>query len=362
MSDRSLDYESLLAMKPYSLKKEEKRALYGRWLTELTDYHRVNCGLYDKLLTGLGIPRFSKMEEEDILMLPVGFFKDYELKSIKGEGVFKTITSSGTSTQKTSKIYLDADNARYQQMALVNIGNDFWGEERLPLLVIDSPEVLKNRQMFSARGAGILGFSIFASRIHYALDRDMKLDKAALEEFTRRYRGKKVLVFGFTYMIWEYFYKALAGKNIELHMPEAVLLHGGGWKKLQDQAVSTDEFKEGLRRVSGIEEVYNYYGMAEQTGCIYMECPCGHLHASLYSDIIIRRPADFGVCGAGEKGIVQVLSPLAHSYPGHSILTEDEGVLLGEDDCPCGRLGKYFKIIGRIQNAEVRGCSDTYEG
>ena len=48
------------------------------------------------------------------------------------------------------------------------------------------------------------------------------------------------------------------------------------------------------------------------------------------------------------------------SYPGHSLLTEDEGILLGEDDCRCGRLGKYFKIVGRIKNAEIRGCSDTY--
>ena len=52
---------------------------------------------------------------------------------------------------------------------------------------------------------------------------------------------------------------------------------------------------------------------------------------------------------------------LPTSYPGHVLLTEDEGEILGEDDCPCGRKGKYFKIYGRIKNAEVRGCSDTYE-
>ena len=39
---------------------------------------------------------------------------------------------------------------------------------------------------------------------------------------------------------------------------------------------------------------------------------------------------------------------------------EDEGVLLGNDGCTCGRKGTYFKVLGRIQNAEVRGCSDTY--
>ena len=44
------------------------------------------------------------------------------------------------------------------------------------------------------------------------------------------------------------------------------------------------------------------------------------------------------------------------------LLTEDEGRILGEDDCPCGRKGKYFEILGRVKRAEVRGCSDTYEG
>ena len=59
--------------------------------------------------------------------------------------------------------------------------------------------------------------------------------------------------------------------------------------------------------------------------------------------------------------MIQAVSLLPGSYPGHSILTEDEGVILGEDDCPCGRKGKYFRVIGRIRNAEVRGCSDAYD-
>ena len=77
-------------------------------------------------------------------------------------------------------------------------------------------------------------------------------------------------------------------------------------------------------------------------------------------DVIIRRVNDFSIADVGEKGIIQTVSILPTSYPGHSLLTEDEGILLGEDDCICGRLGKYFKIVGRIENAEIRGCSDTY--
>ena len=54
-----------------------------------------------------------------------------------------------------------------------------------------------------------------------------------------------------------------------------------------------------------------------------------------------------------------MLSILPHSYPGHNILTEDLGVIHGEDDCKCGRRGKYFSVLGRIPNSEIRGCSDT---
>jgi hypothetical protein len=37
-------------------------------------------------------------------------------------------------------------------------------------------------------------------------------------------------------------------------------------------------------------------------------------------------------------------------------------VLRGVDDGRCGRMGKYFTVIGRVPKAELRGCSDTYMG
>ena len=156
-------------------------------------------------------------------------------------------------------------------------------------------------------------------------------------------------------------HKKLKESGEYLDLEDGVLIHGGGWKKLVNEAVSKDEFKAGLKEVCGIKSVHDYYGMVEQTGCIYIECECGHLHASIFSDVIIRNMKDFSVCKNGETGSIQVLSTLPESYPGHSILTEDMGRVLGEDDCPCGRKGKYIEVIGRMKNAEVRGCSDTFE-
>ena len=74
---------------------------------------------------------------------------------------------------------------------------------------------------------------------------------------------------------------------------------------------------------------------------------------------MIEDSIDFSVCEFNETGLVQLVSLLPSSYPGHLILSEDTGEIFGEDDCSCGRLGKYFKLHGRIKNAEIRGCSDA---
>jgi len=271
------------------------------------------------------------------------------------------MTSSGTSGQVVSKIFLDKTTANNQQKVLVKIVSDFTASSRMPMLIIDSPSVLKDRSMFSARGAGILGFSIFGTDKAYALNDKMEVDINAIEEFLKKHEGKKVFIFGFTFMVWLHFYKELQKLNKKFDLSSGILIHGGGWKKLIGESVSKDEFKQRLEALCGLTDIHDYYGMVEQTGSICMECEHGYLHASVFSDVIIRDHIDFSPCEYGKQGIIQVVSILPESYPGHSLLTEDEGVILGEDDCPCGRKGKYFQVNGRLKMAEIRGCSDTYE-
>ncbi len=363
MSIDNSQFESILEIEPYSLEAKDKRELLNSRLFALTKHHINNCEEYKRMLDALSYNADRADSYKDIPFLPVRLFKELKLKSISDEGVVKIMTSSGTTGQAVSKIYLDRDTASNQQKTMVKIVKEFTGSSRMPMIIIDCPSVIKDRNMFSARGAGILGFSIFGSKKIYALDDEMHLNVDAIREFLETHKGERILLFGFTFMIWQHFYKELVWlkeEGINFDLSNAVMIHGGGWKKLISEAVSHDEFHEKLKEVSGIERIHDYYGMVEQTGCIYMECECGHLHASIFSDVIARNPFDFSECDFGEKGILQVISTIPESYPGHSLLTEDEGIILGEDDCPCGRKGKYFKIIGRLKNAEIRGCSDTY--
>lgn len=354
--------EELLETAPYSLCKEDKHAVLDAYLLNLSKYHYEHCEAYRKMLDATGVDLNTIRHYEDLPYLPVSLFKDLTLRSVKEEDIIKTMTSSGTTGQKTSRIYLDRETNASQTKTLTKIVSSLLGNKRVPMIILDSNSVVKDRNMFSARGAGILGFSMFGSKRMYALDENMELDIEGMKAFLEEHEDETIFLFGFTFMIWQHFYKKLLESGYRPDLSKGVLIHGGGWKKLVAERVSTARFKQCLNDVCGIrvENVHDYYGMVEQTGTIYIECEHGHLHASNFSDIIIRNPKDFSVARNGEPGIVEVVSVLPKSYPGHVLLTEDEGVVLGEDDCPCGRKGKFFHIHGRIRNAEIRGCSDTY--
>ena len=349
-----------MTLEPFGISQAEKEILLTEKLLELTEKHIENCAAYSKMMKAINFDGKSIKRLEDIPFIPVRLFKELELASVPTSEIFKTLTSSGTSGQRVSKIFLDKETATAQQKTLAKIVSSITGSTRMPMIIIDSPSVLKNRAMFSARGAGIIGFSIFGKNKIYALDDDMNLQVELIKSFLDEHKGKKIFLFGFTFIIWQHFYKELLKIDTRLNLENAILIHGGGWKKLIESAVSPDEFRQSLKKICGLTEVLSYYGMVEQTGCIYPECKEGHLHASNFSDVITRRGTDFSPCNFGERGIIQVVSTLPKSYPGHSLLTEDEGVILGADDCPCGRKGKYFDVIGRLESAELRGCSDTY--
>ena len=358
--DNNHTFIAISGIPPYSLQREEKHEILTALLSELTRHHYEKCAPYRGILNAFSVDP-SRIEDcSDIPFLPVRLFKEFELLSVERSEVVRTMTSSGTTGQAVSKIFLDKETAANQQKALVKIVSSFVGPKRLPLIILDTSEALKDRLLFSARGAGILGFSVFGRETVYALDENMRLDIPALSAFLARHQGETLLLFGFTFMIWQYFYKEIIRAGYQPDLSKGILFHGGGWKKLTSEAVSSREFKDKLQDTCGLKKTHDYYGMVEQTGSIYVECDHGNLHASGFSEVMVRRPMDFSPASFGEKGIIEVLSVLPGSYPGHALLTEDEGVILGEDNCPCGRSGKYFKVTGRLQNAEMRGCSDTY--
>jgi len=337
---------------PYCLAQAEKRILLDSCLKNLDNYHYHKCMPYKRIVDALNGPLSE-------IYLPVRLFKDFELMSISSEQILKTLMSSGTTSQKVSRIFIDKITATNQTKALVKIIQHYLGKARLPMLIIDHPDVIHNRASFSARGAGIRGLWTFGRNHTYALDHEMKINHEAIDEFCEKFKHQNKIVFGFTFMVWKYFVQSLEAMGKRIDLLDSILFHSGGWKKLQQEAVDNDTFKSKTTLITGIKHIHNFYGMVEQVGAIYIECEKGYLHAPAFSDIKVIEPATMNELPCHQTGVIAVESILPLSYPGHRLLTEDIGTIIGEDDCQCGKKGKYFLIHGRLKQAETRGCSDT---
>ena len=280
--------EDFYKLEPYDLDKTEKNEMLTSELVRLTREHGEKCQEYKRFLDTVGYQEENVSTIADIPFYPVRMFKEYELSSIPKDEVFKVMTSSGTTGQRVSKIIVDKETAMIQQKVMIKILSDYWGKKRLPMLIVDTPAVLKDRKMFSARGAAILGLQVAAREMVYVLNDDMSLNTGVLDAFFEKYPNQPFIIFGFTFMVWKHFYGALKECEKKYNMSEAWLMTGGGWKKLESEAISREEFKKEMNAVCGIKHFLDHYGMVEQTGCIYAECEYGHLHASIYSDVIIR--------------------------------------------------------------------------
>jgi hypothetical protein len=258
----------------------------------------------------------------EIPYLPVGLFKEMELKSTATPSF--VMRSSGTTGQRTSRIVIDNETARRQSEALVASFRPILGGRRLPFLAIDTKDVIKPTDL-TARGGGVLGMMKFGAKTTFALDSQLEFDRQAVETFVSANGKEPFLIFGFTFLVWDKLYRTFA--DGELDLSNAILIHSGGWKKLEAQKVSNAEFRAALKRRFGLANLFNFYGFVEQIGSVFIEGPDGLLYPPNFTDVIVRRPHSWEQAAIGEQGVIQVVSLLPRSYPGHSVLTEDLGVV-----------------------------------
>ena len=251
--------EDFYRLEPYALDKQEKTHMLTKELVELTEHHRRNCKEYDRMLCAMNYDKKKVKSHADIPFFPVRMFKELDLLSIPRENVFKIMTSSGTTGQAVSKIYVDKDNALTQQKVMIKILNDYLGKKRLPILIIDTPSVVKDRKSFTARGAAILGLRVLGTEFVYVLNDDMSLNTEVFQNFMDKHNGEKFIIFGFTFMVWKHFYQELCKMEQKYDMSNAWLMQSGGWKKLESEAISREEFKKKLGEVCGLKHFLDHY-------------------------------------------------------------------------------------------------------
>ena len=347
---------------PQVLKEEKLLSV----LSPLCEQVAKTCPPYNRFITRLSVNPFKWKRLAEIPPLPVSMFKHFTLSAVPPDKIVRELHSSSTTSQNPSKIFIDKTTAFRQSKALVSILKEHIGKARRPYLVLDTPDSVGTGGNLTARGAAIRGIGSFATKTVFGMRQlsngDLEPDFEAIEDFFTEIGDCPVIIFGFTFIIWTKFVIEAENLSISFKAPNAILLHSGGWKKLKSQAVSKEIFNNRTSYILGNSPaaILDFYGMVEQVGTVFVDCEVGNKHAPAFADVIIRKPNYLTPVTIGESGIIEVISVLPTSYPGQVIITEDLGVLLGTDDCPCGRKGNYFRFTNRVEKLEIRGCGDTF--
>lgn len=358
--------EGLLTAPSYSLAPEQRQCALLALLKKELAYACERNPRFRNYVNHWPVDFRAADRLADLPFLPVGVFKlNPPLALVDASEVKRTLASSATTGQVPSRVVLDAATARRMTKGVVTIIRDFIGPARRPYLVIDTPENMTAQAELAARAAAIQGLGSFATEVACCLRCDQQgessLDLEKLLDCAAKWKETEVLAYGFTHVIWTQLVQPLQRKGTTLGIRNVHVLHSGGWKRLEQQAVTRDVFIRGVASVFGCsaDRIIDYYGLVENVGVVYPDCEHRNKHVPAFAEVIVRNPLTLAPVEAGQQGLVQVCSVLPTSFPGFLLLTEDLAEIIGYDGCPCGRRGTQFRFARRVPKAEVRGCGNV---
>lgn len=364
-------YSNILDLSPY-VNMEEKNPVFDKSLKEVLIHHYDNNRHYKKFCEKKDFnPRKFRGNYSDIPYIQVNTFKslEKELISVKPEDI-KTKVSSSATSGVPSKIFLDTETVKRQALAMAKVMSNFIGKEKKEFLILDIEPIKENIDILGARMAALRGYLNFSKSSSYFVNvnKNKNLEFAS-KEFIKKIDSlnpkEPIILFGFTYVVYEYLIKFLKSERVKISLPKgSILLHIGGWKKLEDEKIPKEKFNKTLSKALdiNIEDIIDVYGFTEQMGINYPDCKCncGFKPIPSYSKVIVRDPETHEVLENGKAGLLQFISPIAKSYPGNSILTDDIGLIESSNkECKLKFDGDMLKIIGRAKKAEIRGCGDV---
>jgi hypothetical protein len=363
-------FEKLMDLETFGTREDEKTVAFMLAVNESYIHHFSECTEYQKFCLRRGFTKDSVFTSPaELPVMPVQAFKEYGEFLVSSTNVAKKnlLLQSSATSGRPSSVSIDKVTARRQVQTMSKSLIHFVGSKRRSFLVFDADPQLASPSVIGARRAATMGFLNFARNPIYLLKEtatgQLELDREAFKSAISQVSENDVppIIFGFTYVFYEAVLEQFEPGELDNLSSGALLLHIGGWKKLESRRISKQDFNLKTERLLGISSsnVIDVYGFTEQMGIIYPSVCLFDKTVPVFAEVLVRDPVTMDILPQGEEGVLQFVSPMPFSYPGLSVMTDDLGVITGYNNDPQqGPCGTRFKITGRSKNAEVRGCGD----
>lgn len=297
---------------------------------EVFHIQKERCTVYAQYVNSLNRKDPSIIQE--IPFLPISFFKTHEVKTINLPIEFEFLSSATTGLQRSRHL---VQNKRMYESSFEIIYRNFIGNPEDQVILALLPNYLEQGN----------------SSLVYMVEKLIQLSKNSLSGFflndysklIESYKiavknNKKVIVFGVSYALLD-----LAEMNIDFS--KAKVIETGGMKGRRKEMTKDElhlKLTEGLR----LDAISSEYGMTELFSQSYSD-KNGLFEMPPWMQILIRETNDpFHYVEDGKTGGINIID-LANLYSCSFIETQDLGQRLGND----------FKLMGRFDNSDIRGCN-----
>jgi hypothetical protein len=300
----------------------------------LFQYQAENNPVYKSFLQYLNVQVSDIQEVTKIPFLPIEFFKTQQI--ITGNvKIEKEFASSGTTGQITSR-HLVSDLRFYHQVA-TQIFKQFYGNltdfHFLGLL----PSYLE-RQNSSL--VDMVDYFIESSQSpHSGFYLHNLAELAQKLAFLQRDSSRKTVLFGVTFALLD------LAEQFPMDLSNIIIMETGGMKGRRKE-MTRSELHQIFKSAFQAPQIHSEYGMTEllsQGYCLEDEV----FSTPAWLKIILRDPNDPFDLHPRRTGAINVID-LANVDSCAFIATQDLGEMLGANQ---------FKVLGRVDNSDIRGCN-----
>lgn len=316
---------------PFSIRNENE---FNEAALAVFQHQAVHCAPYRQFISHLNINTANVKNVAEIPYLPISFFKTHRIvSSTAAEEII--FSSSGTTGMVQSRHYV-TDLQVYDRSFNLAFEQFYGKVEHTCLLALLPSYLERDGSSLIYMVDALLQQSKHPGSGYFLHNHDELFAQLT----ARKKSSEKTILIGVTYALLDFL------EQYQLDFPELIVMETGGMKGKRKEMVR-EELHEILKAGFGVKAIHSEYGMTELLSQAYsagegiFDCPN-------WMKVVLRDTNDpLTLLQSHQTGGINIID-LANINSCSFIATQDLGRLLP---------GGSFEVLGRFDNADIRGCN-----
>lgn len=306
---------------------------FDELVQESFQFQYKNNLIYRSFCDALHIDPAKLSAIEKVPFLPIGFFKTH--KVVSTEFIAETIfESSGTSQTIQSKHYVKS-LALYEEAFTKGFTAQYGSPKNYCILGLlpsylersNSSLVYMVQKLMDKNNHPMNGF--YLNNFKELFDRVQQLEK----------EGQPAILVGVTFGLLDF------AEQYQLPLKNTIIMETGGMKGRREE-MTREQVHQKLKHAFSLNTIHSEYGMTELLSQAYSKGN-GIFQCPPWVKVLVRDEDDpFHIRTSG-KGAINIID-LANVYSTSFIATDDVGEVFEDGS---------FRVLGRMDNSDIRGCS-----